>query len=78
MDFGPKEIGRILELTDSLGLHREAVMIPLAPEGSGVVRIEGGRLVIHRPEEGDFDEWFATLPASIESLDTSHLKRANC
>jgi hypothetical protein len=76
MDFGPKEIGRLLELTDGLGIHREAVMIPLAPEGTGVVRIEAGRLVIHRPLEGCFDDWFATLPAAIDALDTSGLKRA--
>jgi len=76
MDFGPREIGRILELTDGLGLHREAVMIPLAPEGSGAARIEGNRLVIRRPEEGDFEAWFDTLPASIGALDLSGLKRA--
>ena len=76
MDFGPREIGRILEITDGLGLHREAVMIPLAPEGDGDVRIVGGRLTIHRPEEGDFEAWVATLPGLIEALDTAGLKRA--
>ena len=76
MDFGPKEIGRILALTDGMNLHREAVMIPLAPEGSGTVRIDGNRLVIRRPEEGDFEAWLATLPASIEALDLTGLKRA--
>jgi len=76
MDFGPKEIGRILEITDALGIHREAVLIPLAPEGSGAVRIVGNRLEIHRPEEGDFDAWADGLEAEIEGLDTSGLKKA--
>ena len=76
MDFGPKEIGRILAVTDGMNLHREAVMIPLAPEGPGTVRIDGNRLVIRRPEEGDFETWIATLPASIQALDLTGLKRA--
>jgi len=75
MDFGPKEIGRILEITDGKNLHREAVMIPLAPMGNGAVRIVGARLEIHRPEEGDFEAWIATLPEKIDALDTSGLKR---
>jgi hypothetical protein len=76
MDFGPKEIGRILAITDGLGIHREAVLIPLAPEGEGSARIVSDRLEIHRPEEGDFDEWADGLQAAIEALDTSGLKKA--
>jgi hypothetical protein len=75
MDFGPKEIGRILEVTDSLGIHREAVMIPLRPEGAGVVRVEGSRLTILRPDEGDLDAWIASLPDAIAALDLSGLKK---
>jgi len=75
MDFGPKEMGRILEIVDGLSIHREAIMIPLAPEGEGAVRIVAGRLQIHRPEEGDFDAWLAGLPGQIEELDTSGLKK---
>jgi len=51
-------------------------MKPAEDEGSGTVRIDGTRLVIRRPEEGDFEAWFATLPASIEALDLTGLKRA--
>ena len=76
MDFGPKEMGLILEIVDGLNIHREAVMIPLAPEGEGSVRIVAGRLQIHRPEEGDFGAWLAGLAGQIEALDTSALKKA--
>ena len=76
MDFGPKEMGRILEIVDGLNIHREAVMIPLAPEGTGAVRVVAGRLQIHRPEEGDFDAWLESLPGQIAALDTSGLKKA--
>jgi hypothetical protein len=76
MVFGPKDMGRILEVVDALGIHREAVMIPLAPEGEGVARVSGGKLEIRRPETGDFDAWLEALPDAIRALDTSGLKRA--
>jgi hypothetical protein len=76
MDFGPKEIGRILEITDGLNLHREAVVIPLAPEGEGSVRIVGGKLEIHRPEEGDFSDWIEGLTDQIRALPLEGLKKA--
>jgi hypothetical protein len=50
-------------------------MIPLAPEGAGVVRVDGNRLVIQRPLEGDFDAWLESLPEAIAALDTSLLKK---
>jgi hypothetical protein len=75
MDFGPKQMGRILEIVDGLGIHREAVSIPLAPEGEGVARIAGARLEIRRPETGDFEAWLAGLPDAIRALDTSSLKK---
>ena len=42
-----KHISRILEVTDSLGLNREWVEIPLSPESPGVVRrLTNGKLEI--------------------------------
>ena len=69
-------MGRILLVVDTLGIHREAVMIPLAPEGEGSVRIVGGKLEIHRPEDGDLDAWIAGLTDRIRALDLSSLKKA--
>jgi len=51
-------------------------MIPLAPEGEGIVRIVARRLEIRRPEEGDFQAWLARLPDEITALDLSSLKKA--
>src|SRR5574341_1020886 len=36
---GPPEILRILAVTDALGLHREAVSVPLWTEGDGRLRV---------------------------------------
>jgi hypothetical protein len=75
--IGPKEIGRILEATDGLGLHREAVRVPLDAEGAGRTAIEGGRLVITAPSDGSFDAFVAGLAERIRELPgVERLKRA--
>ncbi len=73
---GPPEILRILAVTDAIGLHREAVVVPLGTEGAGSMRVTGsGRLEITAPE-GGFDAWLAELPARVRSLDLSRVRRA--
>ena len=74
---GPSEIGRILEITDSLNLHREAVRIPLAPEGAGVVRLVDAAVEIVAPAEGDFEEWLAGLKDQLGGLDLSRIQKAD-
>ena len=44
--FGPPEIMRILAVTDALGLHREAMRIPLWTKGKGEILVKGNRLEI--------------------------------
>ncbi len=62
------QISRILELTDSLGLNREWVEIPLSPESPGVVRrLANGKLEIIVDADRPFDEWLGALPQSIQS-----------
>jgi hypothetical protein len=57
-----KQISEILELTDSLGLNREWIEIPLSPEGSGTVRkLANGKLEIVVAADKPFDQWLATL-----------------
>ena len=52
----PSQIRRILEVTDAAGIHREAVVIPLAGEGAGAIeRIERNRIQITAPESGLLD-----------------------
>lgn len=62
------QISRILELTDSLGLDREWVEIPLSPERPGLVRcLKNGKLEIIVDADRPFDEWLSSLPTQIQS-----------
>ena len=62
------QISRILELTDSLGLNREWVEIPLSPERPGIVRrLQSGKLEIIVDADRPFDEWLSSLPTQIQS-----------
>ncbi|HKT36205.1 MAG TPA: hypothetical protein VJR03_15365 [Nitrospira sp.] len=62
------QISRILELTDSLGLNREWVEIPLSPERPGVVRrLPNGKLEIVVDADRPFEEWLASLERQIQS-----------
>jgi hypothetical protein len=62
------QISRILELTDSLGLNREWVEIPLSPARPGLVkRLTNGKLEIIVDADRPFEEWLRLLPAEIRS-----------
>jgi hypothetical protein len=62
-----KQIGRILEVTDSLGLNREWVEIPLSPESPGVVRrLTNGKLEIIVDADQPFEDWLGSLPKHIQ------------
>ncbi|HET9867197.1 MAG TPA: hypothetical protein VFQ06_07895 [Nitrospira sp.] len=62
------QISRILELTDSLGLNREWVEIPLSPARPGLVkRLTNGKLEIIVDADRPFEEWLKSLPAQIQS-----------
>src|SRR4026207_2550010 len=41
---GPPEIMRILAVTDALGYHREAVVVPLWTKGKGEILVRGQKL----------------------------------
>jgi hypothetical protein len=73
---GPKEIGRILAVTDEIGLHREAVSIPLGTEGAGRVTLAGAHLEIVAPADGDFESWVGSLGDRIRALDLSGVQRS--
>lgn len=61
------QISRILEITDSLGLNREWVEIPLSPESLGAVRrLTNGKLEIIVDADQPFDEWIGSLPKHIQ------------
>jgi hypothetical protein len=61
-----KEIDAIFAVTDALGVHREALVIPLGPASPGRVRkLLNGKLEITVEAERPLDEWLQELPALI-------------
>lgn len=63
------EIARIFEITDRLGLHREALVIPLRPRHpGGLRRLPGGKLEIVVDGQADFDAWLAGLEGELQRL----------
>ena len=61
-----KEIDAIFAVTDPLGVHREALVIPLGPASPGRVRkLLSGKLEITVDAERPLDEWLKDLPALI-------------
>lgn len=72
----PEQVLRVLELTDSFNLHREAVFIPLVTEDNGSVAVlPDGRLRIACPSSRPFDEWLSDLRARLEKMDLSTVGR---
>ena len=63
-----REIQAIFEITDRLGIHREAVVIPLAPRRPGRVRrLPNGKLEI--VVDADFAGWLPGLEAELRKLE---------
>jgi len=63
-----REIQRIFEVTDRMGIHREQVVIPLLPRHPGRVRkLPGGKVEIVVEAE-DFEAWLAGLEEALRAL----------
>jgi hypothetical protein len=61
-----REIEKIFEVTDRLGIHREQLVIPLAPRHPGRVRrMPTGKIEIVVESEGRFEEWVGGLEAEL-------------
>ena len=61
-----KEIDAIFAVTDALGIHREALVIPLGPDTPGRVRkLPSGKLEIVVDAETPIDAWVKELPRLI-------------
>ncbi len=73
---GPQDIHRIVAVTDEIGIHREAVRIPLGTEGVGQVTLAGTIVEIVAPAQGDFEAWVIGLGDRIRSLDLSGVQKA--
>ena len=64
-----REIQRIFDVTDRMGIHRESLVIPLLPRHPGRVRkMPGGKIEIVVEKEGDFDAWVSGLEAEIRKV----------
>jgi hypothetical protein len=64
-----KEIERIFSVTDTLGISREALVIPLRTETPGRIKLmKDGKLEIVVDRESDFEDWLTNLEPSIRSL----------
>ena len=64
-----KEIERIFEVIDPMGISREAIEIPLRTEHPGRVSIlKNGKLKIVVERDGDFEHWITNLEAQIRDL----------
>jgi hypothetical protein len=65
---------RILELTGSLNISGESVIIPLATEEKGSITIlPDGYLRIVCPEDAKFEAWMKDLHNRLEDMDLSRV-----
>jgi hypothetical protein len=63
-----KEIERVFEVLERLGISREAVVIPLKPESPGRMRVlPGGKVEIVVESERSLEEWLPELEAWLRS-----------
>jgi hypothetical protein len=64
-----KEIDAIFAVTDALGIHREALVIPLGPATPGRVRtLPSGKLEIVVDGQTPIEEWVKELPRLIAAV----------
>ena len=64
-----REIERVFDILDRLGISREAVVIPLRPVHPGTVRIlPNGKLEIRIESETPFEDWLPELERMIAAV----------
>lgn len=64
---GMAEINKIFAVTDALGIHREALVIPLGTGKGRVRKLPSGKLEIVVDAQTPIDEWLEGLPALIRT-----------
>ena len=64
---GMAEINKIFAVTDALGVHREALVIPLGTGAGRVRKLPSGKLEIIVDKQVPIDEWLQGLPALIKA-----------
>jgi hypothetical protein len=58
----------IFAVTDTMGIHREEVVVPLGRKDPGSVRKLGNQVQITLPASLPTGEWAATLRSELEKL----------
>ena len=67
--IGMKEIEQIFTVIDRIGVHREAVVIPLKPATPGTVkRLPNGKFEIVVDAERALDEWLPEMERALVEL----------
>lgn len=65
------QIEQIFAILDRLSISREAVIIPLRPQGlGGVRRLQNGQLEITVPADVPFEQWYSSLESAITQAST--------
>ena len=67
----PDQIERVLQVTDTFALSRDAVVVPIKSmhEAGAVIVLPDGKLILHPPPGDRFEGWLAALPAELAALD---------
>lgn len=55
------DMDALFSLTDDLGIHREAITVPIGKRDPGGVKQAGGQLTITLPETTPVQEWCAAV-----------------
>lgn len=72
------QVRKVYELTDSLLLNRDWVVVPLVGSAQGLEMVMPDGKILIRPAAGDgFEAWFSDLKTRLESLDISRALRAS-
>jgi hypothetical protein len=72
------QVAKIYDLTDTLLLNRDWVVVPLigSPDGLEML-MPDGKILIRPAGGGRYDSWFVGLKTRLESLDLSRALRAS-
>jgi hypothetical protein len=66
-----REIEKIFQVTDRLGIHREKLVIPLGARHPGRARrLPSGKIEIVVESQDDFDAWLGALEPELVRLAT--------
>lgn len=76
--LGPADMREVFELTDALGLHREAVRVELEKRGEGRWEVRDAILHITLPGSTPVATWWPTQRTALEaSAAVQSLRRAD-